>query len=258
METQRYACHFCLLFSLLIIGGLICSVFQWFLTTPMEVTNEKGKKERLIMKCPMCHRLIPEDSRFCPFCGSSTSQPEAVQHQTSKPEQGDKDFAALVKDAGQQLIRNVDFHHLKITGIVTLTVIGWVIEFAGFFMGVVQYGGRSATLQNISDFFQLPSGWILLGAIVLIILGLYSALNPNHPRADQINTVYGIASMINSFPIVLIMLILQGMAGSLSSSITFIGWIYLLVAVAILVLSQMGLKWLYFQSEAVPVKKGKR
>lgn len=31
-------------------------------------------KERKIMKCPNCNHSIPQDSKFCPDCGSPITQ----------------------------------------------------------------------------------------------------------------------------------------------------------------------------------------
>lgn len=231
------------------------------------------------MQCPYCHGNIPDNSKFCTLCGKKIAEPAPVQNQTysgntsfnsqipsvSNPNSSFtlNDVTSKAGDIGKKLAGNVDFHNLNVTGIITLISLGWLIELFGCFIDLIDVHGFGISLQNLSEALHkyakvdMGFGWIMFVVIILAGCGFYLALKPENGMPSKASavfkTIYGIISLVISFILFLILFVLRSgisMAGGYGVSITLMGWLTLIAAAAILILSAMeltrlctGLNW---------------
>lgn len=222
------------------------------------------------MQCPYCHGNIPDNSKFCTLCGKKISEPAPVQNQqfsgntsfnsqipsASNPNSSFtlNDVTSKAGDIGKKLAGNVDFHNLNITGIITLISLCWLIEFLGCFINLVDVFGFGISFQNLSEGLKkignldVGFGWVAFVVVILAASGLYLALRPERGTPSKVSlglkTVYGILSLMISFILFVILLMFKsGMsqASSYGVSITLMGWLTLIAAAVIVILSSMVL-----------------
>lgn len=183
------------------------------------------------MQCPNCHNEIPNNAKFCKYCGLQQTVPAPTSSPTPSPflnnnfarTPSPSSFEVLPTETQPTLTRSAIYTFLSIPIILELQAASWILILIGMFQE--QYG----LMGNLGEFYHSINGdmiFYLLLIIILILIGLDLLLITKFTQSKRILLIYGVLSLLaSSFLCVLLFHYLYLFKNPFSSSLTFWGWL---------------------------------